>query len=516
MSKINNRPKTMKDLVTAFSETLQLPDIAQRTMKSLTSIITVLTIILETGGKPGWYKEVNKRDLGQTLDAKDEETLEPLVRFITALPDHSSKKNLLEPFFMSGGNGDSASSIDINGPYYKFVQTIKGLDATMGTTAVIPRIEEAADCQPDPKPLTALKGLLIPLVGPQAAFYIGETPVPVRLAVAIGHTLLDVVRLLVSMPGMDIPILRQAFSIALAGFEFYRGEWKQSLLSGAGILSQTAMYSGFFAKVLLNMFSLISPNLQDDIIYGAYSVTKSMAVGALLKLFQITATEDTRKKTTAFFKAVVERDKKIDQSLKEVKAEQKGGDAPYVGPDEAPTPTPSMSTIQGIQSASQDWTLTCSKEFKQYIDTDPFKDNDILKLLFQLLNMPTNKDEIDIKCKNLKRHMDVNGYLTFKDLLIFEAGMTGAMMADDSEPKEGDSDEKIGSSSDKAEDLLGVGRLNAVKGEGGTEKTATATATETKTETKTPTGKSGGSRRFKRSFLSSSRKRKTPRKLPRH
>jgi hypothetical protein len=100
--------------------------------------------------------------------------------------------------------------------------------------------------------------------------------------------------------------------------------------------------------------------------------------------------------------------------------------------------------------------------------------------------------------------------------LIFEAGMTGAMMADDSEPKEGDSDEKIGSSSDKAEDLLGVGRLNAVKGEGGTEKTATATATETKTETKTPTGKGGGSRRFKRSSLSSSRKRKTPRKLPRH
>jgi len=195
---------------------------------------------------------------------------------------------------------------------------------------------------------------------------------------------------------------------------------------------------------------------------------------------------------------------------------------------------------------SQDWTLTCSKEFGDYIDTDPFKDNDILKLLFQLLNMPTNKDEIDIKCKNLKRHMDVNGYLTFKDLLIFEAGMTGAMMADDSELKEDPLYKALEEPLQKMADLLsGKGRLNKVKGEGGTGKTETPKATATATATATtatpapdataeekakkqadydaksgqvgpiPLNLGGGSRRLKRSSLSSSRKRKTPRKLQR-
>ena len=413
MSK-SNSPKTIKELAASLSDVLQLPDIAQRTMKSLTSIITVMSIILETGGKPGWHKEVNRHQLGQTLDEKDEQILQPLVAFITALPATGPKQNLLEPLVMKGGG------IDINNPYYKLVDVIKGMDAKSETKAIIPRIEEAADKKKDATPFAILKNLPVVRVNPILSSA-ADTPIPVRLIKPIGKTLLDILRLLSSMPGMDIPLLRQVFSVALSSVEFYSGEWKQALLSGAGVFSQTAMYSGFFAKLFLNIFSLISPNLQDDIVYGAFSVTKSIAIGALLYLFQITATQETRIKAINFFKRLSCKNEAIDKILKEKEL-----------PGQPANKTISFSKIQTVQSASQDWTLTCSKEFRDFIgdkpEDTPFTKDPILKLLFQMLNMPTSLKEMDISCRNLKRYMDVNGYLSFKDLLVLEAGMTAAKL----------------------------------------------------------------------------------------
>ena len=77
-------PKTIRELATALEQTLQLPDMVQRIMKSMNSILMVLSIILETGGKPGWHKEVNRHSelLGETLNEKDEQTLQPLVNFV--------------------------------------------------------------------------------------------------------------------------------------------------------------------------------------------------------------------------------------------------------------------------------------------------------------------------------------------------------------------------------------------------------------------------------------------------
>ena len=142
--------KTIKELANALAETFEMPDIVQNIVKSITGIAKVMSIILDTGGKPGWHKEVNRQDLGETLSEKDEETLQPLVNFLTELPLTSPKRNLLEPLYMSGG------AIDINNPYFKLVDAVKAMDASFETKAIVPRIEEASDPENDPKPLAVL------------------------------------------------------------------------------------------------------------------------------------------------------------------------------------------------------------------------------------------------------------------------------------------------------------------------------------------------------------------------
>jgi hypothetical protein len=312
---------------------------------------------------------------------------------------------------MTGGGID----IDINNPLYALIYKIKSLDATFDATAFLRRLEETSDGMNDNMPLKVLKGPLLSLSVPEPiARRIAEVPLPFRLLIAMGHSLLDILRLLVSLPGADMPILRQVFSVALASLEFFRGQWKQSLLSAAGIMSQSAMYAGFVGKVLVNIFSLISPSIQEDIILGTYSVTKSLIIGILIKLFQITATYDTRKAAMDVFRELAEKNKMIDTALEE------GG---LVG--QPSNRSPDMSDPNRLQAALQDRTMTCSKEFQGVIKIA--KQDIILKLIFQMLNMPVSEEDLLHHCERFQKYMKDNQYLSYKELLVKEAQINKEM-----------------------------------------------------------------------------------------
>ena len=89
-------PKTIKELKTSLEQILGMPNIVTNMTSSITGIFTVISVILETEGKPGWHKKVNKV-VSETLTEKDEQTLQPLVNFIVSLPSTGAKKNLRTP-----------------------------------------------------------------------------------------------------------------------------------------------------------------------------------------------------------------------------------------------------------------------------------------------------------------------------------------------------------------------------------------------------------------------------------
>ena len=391
-------PRTVKELSTSFDEVIKAPDIVDNITKSIKGILTVTSVILETGGKPGWHKEFNKHShtLGQTLDEKDEEMLQPLVSFIT---ETTPNKQLT----VGGGEDD----FDINSPFYALINKVKELDARFDGMAYLRRFEEGSDDRADFKPFKPLE--FAPVIGPTVkASGFGETPVPFRLIISVCHTLLDVLRLSLSLPGFDKPFLRKTFSVALAAFEFLRGQWKQALLSAAGIISQPAMYAGFFGKVFLNIFSLISPSMQDDIIYGSFSVTKSLIVGILISIFQATATLETRKKVMNFFKEIAERNQEIDDTL-----EEKGL------PIQPSNRKPDMDHWNRIQAAAQDRTITCSSDYQGVIETA--KGDIILKLIFQMMNMPITEEDLNLHCAPYKNYIKDNKYPSIKELVVIEA-----------------------------------------------------------------------------------------------
>jgi len=430
-------PSTMKELTTLFEKVVHLPETQTTVMNSVNTVVSILNILLLTDGAPGWRHKVNKiLPESQALSEKDETLLQPLVRLICGLPSPTAIQH--------GG--------DINGPYYDLVNSIKDLDAGYAARAPIYRMEQKGDDMDDMKPFKLLQFPLDRVSGPlMLGTKLSEVPVPFRLFVSFGHTLLDILRLMVSLPGADMPLMRKLFSLALAVLEFMRGEWKQAILSLAGFYDQFYMYAGFFGKVFLNIVSLLSPDLQDSLAYGPLILGKSLLIGTVLKLFQVTATKETR---IEFKKVFLELAKKKYNV--------------------------SMSTIQGLQDAASNPAETCSDDFKGTIALA--KQNQLVMLLCQLLNMPVTDEDLAIHCKKFGTYMKDKSYGSYAELLVKE-GVLRPQTAEEiaAEPKV----------TVKPSETIAVRALETATAEATTATTATAAPRESAT-TATATKTTGG------------------------
>jgi hypothetical protein len=108
-----------------------------------------------------------------------------------------------------------------------------------------------------------------------------------------------------------------------------------------------------------------------------------------------------------------------------------------------------------------------------------------------MLNMPVSEEDLLHHCKRFQKYMKANGYLSYKDLLVIEAGIT--------------------------EDMY---KMIAEETESVPESESKQAPVEKPPVGKTPVEKppvetKGGSRRLKRSSLSSSRKKRKSQPLSR-
>jgi hypothetical protein len=250
------------------------------------------------------------------------------------------------------------------------------------------------DIKPDPRPFESLKTAGI------VGMALAPIPVPVRLMIFLTHSALDVVRIMTA----SSPIMRQLLSVCLASIELLKGDWKKSLLSFSGFFSQPMVWKGFVGKILLELFSLISPQLQDSIVFGALRVTKSIVLGFLIQIFKITAPEKTRMKVVGHFKKLAQKKGCLDGAL--VAAGMSGR------PE-------GLASAEGV---TQDDVRNCSTEFFEDA-IQAAEESKIMNLVLQLANIPTNAADVKTQCKRFLAYADKNGYVSWKDLLVAEGIM---------------------------------------------------------------------------------------------
>ena len=401
---INREPMSLsviKEAMSVLDTISRLPTGAITFTNAVMSIFHVLSVILETNGAEGWHKKVNEAMGEETLNPDDERNLQPIAHLLLKLRDSKATEPLESLFKQQGGSA-------IDAAYMKGVDAIKNINTKVRQMAAdsgsgITQYQNEMDLKPDPRPFESIR------TAGAVGLILAQIPIPVRLMIFLVYSALDVVRLMTA----GSPIMRQLLSACLALIELLKGDWKKSLLSFSGIFSQSMVWTGFVGKIFLELFSLISPQLQDSIAFGALRVTKSIVLGFLIQIFKITAPEKTRIKVVGLFQKLAQKKGCLDEALV------------AAGMSERPE---GLASAKGI---IEDDVRNCSTEFFEDA-IQAAQESKIMNLVLQLANIPTNAADVKTQCKRFLAYADKNGYVSWKDLLVAE----GLMRLAEKEDKE--------------------------------------------------------------------------------
>jgi hypothetical protein len=394
----------IKEALGILDTIAKLPTGALTFSNAITTIFQVIGAILQADGKEGWSTIANEAIGKGVLTLEDEKDLKPLTDLLIQLK-YADKDTPLET--LQKGGGSVNPNPDLDKLFAKGVNKFKEVNKTVSdfsSTFGITKFERTFDRLDDPRPFKPLGA--IPAI---RATGLQESPVPFRFMIFFLYSVLHIVRLVTS----DVAIIRKVLSVALAILELLRGDWKTSLLAFAGFFGSGLVYTGFVYKIFLEIFYMISPPLQNDIVFGAYRVTKSIVIGLLLNIFKITATYKIRTQAIKLFEGLIAREEEIDAVLEEKGFLKRS----YMNPDDPQ---------EGIHEYVEDAVWNCSSEFQDAIKIS--KENAILRVILQLCNIPTSED--DQECSKFAKHAYQQGYKTWAELLR-EEGLLKLMDADD-------------------------------------------------------------------------------------
>jgi hypothetical protein len=382
----------IKEAMSVLDTISRLPTGAITFTNAVMSIFHVLSVILETNGAEGWHKKVNEAMGEETLNPDDERNLQPIAHLLLKLRDSKATEPLESLFKQQGGSA-------IDAAYMSGVDAIKNINTKVRQMAAssgmgITQYQNEMDLKPDPRPFEPIRS------AGAVGLILAQIPIPVRLMIFLVYSALDVVRLMTA----GSPIMRQLLSVCLALIELLKGDWKKSLLSFSGFFSKSMVWTGFVGKIFLELFSLISPQLQDGIVFGALRVTKSIVLGFLIQIFKMTAPEKTRIKVVELFQKLAQKKGCLDEALV------------AAGMPERPE---GLASAQGV---IDDDVRNCSTEFFEDA-IQAAQESKIMNLVLQLANIPTNAGDVKTQCKRFLAYADKNGYVSWKDLLVAEGLM---------------------------------------------------------------------------------------------
>jgi hypothetical protein len=379
----------------------------ENVMKGIKAILHVFAAALENGDEQGWLTRLTD-ETGQPFFTEQEAAdLEPQLQ-----PLADGLRSMVKgPESQTGGGPDELYESFLNA-IDSVTQMVQGFARTSGTL----QMELASDFKPDPHPFGAFA-----LAGPVGKV-VSEIPLPYRTFMFLTYLGLDMVRIFTSMPGFDMPFLRKTLSVVAASADILRGDWIKALLSFAGFFQASYVYMGFLGKVAVSIFSMVSPDLQEDIGWGTFRVLKSATMGFMLTCFQTFAPFELRQQVYTVFGQILNKKICEAEAVKGVATATATGSVQEGGSNTASRAVdnrlPTDSTLQRVQAAIAQPSSVCSDEVQQIIGVA--QQNVFLRIALQLANIPTTPYALQKSCKQLYDYVGEKGHHDWKTLLVAE------------------------------------------------------------------------------------------------
>jgi hypothetical protein len=396
---------SFKNFQTAIDGALKVPNMPERLGRSANGLIRIADAYMKAGGEEGWMANAKDATGNPLFTPEEQHKIEAAFKPPTAggayLPDPATLSGL--PQATLNAKLAQATNLpnvpDIDELYTKVVNKIKGFDTNVNqyaSTYGILKLEKAGDLTGDVRMVSEPMSQLISS-GVLTASTVAGTPIPteatqevlskikapVRLIVFAVYLFLDIARITMGVLGVSSG--RKILSVLVALLELLRGDWKKAVLTFAGYFGSEPMLMGALVKVFLSMFRMLAPQLQDSIIYGSFDATKSMLVGFLLAVFQLTAPEEVRLPLIGALENVARKKAEIDGTLEQVGLSAR--------PDYL---SPTWADLNNIQAVISDKAYVCSAEFEELVKN--INNAPAINLALQILRIPVSEQMNKMKC----------------------------------------------------------------------------------------------------------------------
>jgi len=378
---------------------IQMPD---KLYKSVDGILRIINTILITKGD-NWASQVLDENRKPLL------TPEEQAKFTNVLKPHiESIINFFDSDKMLGGGPlsvtemtDTAatSAAGIDDVYSTLINRIGNINSTVNNYASkygILKLEKEHDIDDDvkitPKPVnTAIsQGVLglstmagFPIAPPVTMDVLSKIKIPFRTIIFTIYLILDIARLAIGITGPAIG--RKIMSILLAFLELLKGDWKKAILTIIGYYGMIPMLIGQLFKAFLTLFRMLSPDIQNNIIFGSLDVGKSFIIGILLSIFQVTAPAQIRKPLIDILDKIAKRKAEIDGTLESTSL-----------PERPKYLSPNWNDLNNIQAVLSDKAYICSCEGRQLVAA--VNNAAIIRIILEILRIPISEDMITQKC----------------------------------------------------------------------------------------------------------------------
>lgn len=218
---------------------------------------------------------------------------------------------------------------------------------------------------------------------------VGPVPVSVKAISFFLTTLIDSIRLSSGLAGQS----SAGLTLLMILQEALTGQWRQMILSAAGLISPTGMAIGVVFKYVVNAWMLIAPDLRSQILRDSYRGTKSVLIGFLLWAFNTFPPNVVKVPIAASLKAITDKIQGVEdqvQSLEDQASEALkpvGKRVKFRGLNLSTLSKISLDDIQNLQALARWDLLTCTQEFTTIVEE--VKKEPILRFLMELVGVPT-------------------------------------------------------------------------------------------------------------------------------
>lgn len=283
--------------------------------------------------------------------------------------------------------------------YVKLLQKIGSVDNTVNDYASkygILHLEKEHDIKPDIRLIPEAAALAIsdgvftlstsagiPIIPEITLDVLSKIKIPFRTITFVIYLILDISRIIIGLTNQTIG--RKVLTILLAILELLRGDWKKSILTFIGFYGKTPLLAGEIGKIFLTLFRQLSPQIQENMVYGAFDATKSFIIGLMLSIFQVTAPEQIRLSLIGILEKIAKRKAELNGVLVEQGLSAR--------PDYL---SPTFEDLNNIQAVMSDDAFICSCEFEKLIDI--VNKSSIISIILQLLRIPVTKEFREYKC----------------------------------------------------------------------------------------------------------------------